>query len=82
MNKPTGVVVLENGPGGGVLAGSPARLSGICASLGFKNACGSGRAFLTAPKMARLGLSDAKSEVPGWRGMDTATLWAISTEAR
>lgn len=65
--------------GGGVIAGSPATLSAICAKLGFKNACRDGRVYLTGPKMARIGLAGRPAQVPGWHTM-TADELAVAIE--
>ncbi len=61
------VTVLENARSGGVLAAAPSSLEMICRYLGFRNACKSGRVYLTGSKMARLGLADAVGTDTGWR---------------
>jgi hypothetical protein len=40
----------------GVIQGTPATLSAICAYLGFRNDCRKGSVYLTPAKLARLGL--------------------------
>lgn len=72
----TGVTVLENGPGGAVLAGAPSDLSRVCAALGFTNPCRNGRVYLTAAKMRQLGLGDSVGTDPGWRMKSKAQLRA------
>jgi len=74
------VVVLENhSRDGGVLAGPPTVLSALCRALGFKNACSDGRVYLTAPKIAALGLRSVNGQVPGWRQMSCDEL-AVAVE--
>lgn len=77
------VLVLSNAPGkagGGVIAGPAARLSAICAGLGFRDRCENGRLYLTGPKMARIGLGDAVGQLPNWHSLSTAELARISSE--
>jgi hypothetical protein len=40
----------------GVILGSPATLSALCAFLGFRNPCSKGRVYLTGAKLRRLGI--------------------------
>jgi hypothetical protein len=76
------VLVLENGRGGGVIAAPPHVLAGICRGLGFRNSCADGRLFLTATKMAAIGLGAAPGEMPSWRSLGTDELWTISQAVR
>lgn len=60
------VVLANNGRSGVIIAGPPHILSRICESQGFKNPCLSGQVGLTAPKAARLRLTDAVGVLPNW----------------
>ena len=60
------VVVLSNGPGGGVIAGPAHVLRAICAALGFRNACEKGTVYLTRPKMMALGFGETVGFLPEW----------------
>jgi hypothetical protein len=68
------VTVLQNGKGGGVIAGPDHIITSICRQLGFKHR--GNRVFLTAAKMARLGLADAEGVSPNWRQLTADQLRA------
>lgn len=69
------VAVLENGKAGGVIAGPEHIITEICRRFGFKHS--GRRVFLTAPKMAMLGLANEESVCPNWRSLSSEQLSAV-----